>query len=49
MIYTVSEGKFLFRPSDSETNRSFSDDSSEGSFSSDNSSTYTLGSQAGKF
>lgn len=45
MIYTVSEGKFLFRPSDSETNRSFSDDSSEASFSSDNSSTYTLGSQ----
>ncbi|XP_073130210.1 U-box domain-containing protein 35-like [Henckelia pumila] len=42
-IYTVSEGKFLFRPSDSKINRSFSDDSSETSFSSDNSSTYMFG------
>ncbi|CAA0836685.1 U-box domain-containing protein 35 [Striga hermonthica] len=49
-VYAVSKGKLSsMKPSDSETNRGFEDDSSETSCSSDNSSSLTLSSQAGTF
>ncbi|GER46549.1 kinase family protein [Striga asiatica] len=46
-VYAVSKGKLSsMKPSDSETNRGYEDDSSETSCSSDNSSSLTLSSQA---